>query len=185
MTSSNSSGCGIHNGSGVPEREIKKMIGAPKPTRPVLAADHFLQNSTTKSARKFVLPETNSAPSLDDRDAAAGWMLSQRAAAARISGVDSVAIALLDVLSCLDELFICEAYEINGQVTRSSKPMRRSAVKPVCTTLPGWKEDITGITKFGDLPATAQQYVRDVEQLVGKPIELVSVGPRWAQTIRM
>ena len=106
---------------------------------------------------------------------------------ARISGVDSIVIALLDVLSGFDELFICEAYDINGSVTRDfpSRCEDLAAAKPVLRRVPGWKEDITGITKFSDLPASAQQYVNDVKQLVGKPVEMVSVGPDRSQTIRM
>ena len=96
-------------------------------------------------------------------------------------------IALLDVLSGFDELFICEAYDINGSVTRDfpSRCEDLAAAKPVLRRVPGWKEDITGITKFSDLPASAQQYVHNVKKLVGKPVEMVSVGPDRSQTIRM
>jgi adenylosuccinate synthase len=57
--------------------------------------------------------------------------------------------------------------------------------KPVLRRVPGWTEDITGITKFGDLPASAQQYCRAIEEIIGKPIEFVSVGPDRCQTIRI
>lgn len=106
---------------------------------------------------------------------------------ARISGVDSITIALLDVLSGFDEVSVCEAYDINGHITNSlpSSCDDLAAAKPVLRTLPGWKEDITGVTEFADLPVNAQQYCRTIEQIIGRPVEFVSVGPDRVQTIRL
>jgi len=60
-----------------------------------------------------------------------------------------------------------------------------AAAKPVLRRVPGWKEDITGITEFSKLPESAQRYCRAIEEIVQKPIEFVSVGPDRSQTIRM
>ncbi|HBC61847.1 MAG TPA: adenylosuccinate synthase, partial [Planctomycetaceae bacterium] len=49
----------------------------------------------------------------------------------------------------------------------------------------GWKEDITGITDFAALPQNAQQYCRTIEQIIGRPVEFISVGPDRVQTIRL
>ncbi|MCA9059743.1 MAG: adenylosuccinate synthetase, partial [Planctomycetaceae bacterium] len=86
-----------------------------------------------------------------------------------------------------DELFICEAYDINGRVTRDlpSRCDDLAAAKPVLRKVPGWSEDITGVTSFSDLPGAAQEYVHTVGQLVGRPVEIVSVGPDRSQTILM
>ena len=104
---------------------------------------------------------------------------------ARISGVDSVAIALLDVLSGFEELFICEAYDVNGNVTRDmpSRCADLAIAKPVLRKIEGWSEDITGVRHFKDLPATAQQYVQTVSELIGRPVSIVSVGPDREQTM--
>ncbi len=104
---------------------------------------------------------------------------------ARISGVDSIAIALLDVLSGHDELYVCEAYEINGKITRDmpSRATDFAAARPVLRRLEGWKEDISGITDFSALPKTAQAYVHTVSELVGRSVDIVSVGPDRSQTI--
>ena len=92
---------------------------------------------------------------------------------------------LLDVLSGLDELKICTAYELDGkQITRFPShvdDLRRA--KPVYETLPGWKEEITDCRSYADLPANAQAYLRRISELVGQPIEMVSVGPERDQTI--
>ena len=105
----------------------------------------------------------------------------------RLSGVDSIAIMLLDVLSGFEELKICTAYKINGEQTNCFPShvddLRRAA--PVYETLPGWQEELTGCRKFDKLPTAAQSYLRRVSELVQRPIELVSVGPERDQTIVM
>jgi adenylosuccinate synthase len=92
---------------------------------------------------------------------------------------------LLDVLSGLGELKICVAYELDGkQVTRFPShvdDIRR--VVPVYEALPGWKEEVTGCRGFSELPANAQSYLGQISELVGRPIEMVSVGPERDQTI--
>ena len=104
---------------------------------------------------------------------------------ARISGVDSITIALLDVLTGLDELNICEAYDINGTITRDmpSRCEDLAAAKPVLRKIEGWAEDITGVKNFGDLPAAAQEYVKAAGELIGRKVSIVSVGPDREQTI--
>ena len=90
---------------------------------------------------------------------------------ARLSGVDSICVMLLDVLSGLDELKICTAYEIDGE--RSNRfpshvdDLRR--VKPVYETLPGWQEDITGVPQAGrTCRRTPASYLDRVSELVGR-----------------
>ncbi|MBL8818354.1 MAG: adenylosuccinate synthase [Planctomyces sp.] len=185
VTSSNSSGCGIHNGSGIPERAIQRMIGVAKAYTTRVGGGPFpteLLNETGEQIRKA----GNEYGTVTGRPRRCGWLDTVATRySARISGVDSIAIALLDVLSGHDELFICEAYEINGQRTRNM-PSRASdfaAAKPVLRRIDGWKEDISGITRFEDLPKAAQMYVHAVSELVGRPVDLVSVGPDRSQTI--
>jgi adenylosuccinate synthase len=103
----------------------------------------------------------------------------------RLSGVDEIAVMLLDVLSGLDELNICTAYEIDGQ--QSSRfpshvdDLRRA--KPIYEALPGWKEEITTCRAYDELPANAKAYLRRISELVGRPVGMVSVGPERDQTI--
>ena len=187
VTSSNSSGCGIHSGSGVPEREIRKMIGVAKAYTTRVGGGPFPSELDNEIGNRIRIAG-NEFGTVTGRPRRCGWLDAVATRySARISGVDSIVIALLDVLSGFDELFICEAYDINGRVTRDfpSRCEDLAAAKPVLRRVPGWKEDITGITSFADLPENAQQYVNDVKKLVGKPVEMVSVGPDRAQTILM
>jgi len=104
---------------------------------------------------------------------------------ARLGGVDGLCIMLMDVLSGLDELHICTAYEIDGQQTNvfpsHVDDLRR--VKPIYETVSGWKEEIDGAQSYDDLPAAAHAYLDRIAELVGCPVDVVSVGPGRAQTI--
>jgi adenylosuccinate synthase len=103
----------------------------------------------------------------------------------RLSGVDGISLMMMDVLSKLPEVKICVAYELDGQrIDRfpcHADDLRR--VKPIYETIPGWQTDVTGVRKISDLPAGARGYIDRVSQLVGKPVEIVSVGPDRAQTM--
>ncbi|HCS54223.1 MAG TPA: adenylosuccinate synthase, partial [Planctomycetaceae bacterium] len=80
---------------------------------------------------------------------------------------------------------ICEAYEINGKRTETfpSQIDDLAAAKPIYRTLKGWQTDICGVRSMSDLPPEAMEYVKVVSDLVGVPVEIVSVGPDREQTI--
>ncbi|MBX3440440.1 MAG: adenylosuccinate synthetase, partial [Planctomycetaceae bacterium] len=104
---------------------------------------------------------------------------------ARISGVDSLAVMLLDVLSKLDELKICEAYDIEGERSTDfpSHALDLAKAKPVYRTLPGWKQDITRVRNLVDLPKAARAYLDVIAELLQFPVHIVSVGPDREQTM--
>lgn len=185
VTSSNSSGCGIHSGSGIPERAIDTMIGVAKAYTTRVGGGPFPTELDDEIGQK-IRDNGNEYGTVTGRPRRCGWLDTVATRySARISGVDSVTIALLDVLSGFDELNICEAYDINGTVTRDlpSRCEDLAAAKPVLRPIAGWKEDITGIRKFEDLPENAQAYVKAAEELIGRPVSIVSVGPDREQTI--
>ena len=93
-------------------------------------------------------------------------------------GTTEVAFTVLDPLGYLDEIPVCVGYEIDGEVTtRFPSTAKLEKAKPVLKKLPGWKCDITGIRNFEDLPAEAQNYVDEIEKMIGFPITYVSNGP--------
>jgi len=104
---------------------------------------------------------------------------------ARLNGVNSVALTRLDVLSQFDSVKVCVAYELDGErvTTLPAALPHQFAVKPVYEELPGWRTDVSGVRSLGDLPAAARQFVRRVEQLIGAPIDMISVGPERSQVI--
>jgi adenylosuccinate synthase len=95
----------------------------------------------------------------------------------KVQGADVIALTKLDVLSYLDRIPVCVAYEIDGvRCTQFPFGDRLKKAKPVYEYLEGFKTDISGCRKPGDLPETAVRYIRLIEKAVGCPIDYVSVG---------
>lgn len=95
----------------------------------------------------------------------------------RLQGTTEVAFTVLDVLGYLDEIPVCVAYEIDGEVTTDFPVMAKlERAKPVLKTLPGWKCDIRGIKKYDDLPENCRNYIEFVEGQIGYPIRMISNG---------
>ena len=104
---------------------------------------------------------------------------------ARINGVTAIALTRLDVLDRLPAIKVCTAYQLDGERTHSL-PASGAALfraSPVYEERPGWNEDTSGVRRFEDLPENARAYVRRIEELLGAPVHLVSVGPEREQAI--
>ncbi len=185
VTSSNSSGGGLHTGSGVPERAIDRIIGVVKAYTTRVGGGPFPTELDDEIGQR--IRETgHEYGTVTGRPRRCGWFDAVAAGyAARVSGVDCLAIMLLDVLSVLDELCICEAYEIDGcRTTRFPSHVEElSKAKPIYRTLPGWRSDIHHTRRIEDLPSQARRYIDTIAELVGFPVMLVSVGPDREQTI--
>jgi len=96
-----------------------------------------------------------------------------------------LAMTLLDVLDALEDIRVCVAYEYRGERLEhfpADLNVLREC-KPVYAELSGWKEDTTEVKDVTDLPAEAQAYLVFLEEQVGCPIQIVSVGPRRDQTM--
>ena len=103
----------------------------------------------------------------------------------QINGVTGVCITKLDVLDGLPELKICTGYRLNGKIV-DLLPMGAdevAACEPILETLPGWSETTYGATSFDQLPATAQAYLKRIEELCEVDIDIVSTGPERDETI--
>jgi adenylosuccinate synthase len=104
---------------------------------------------------------------------------------ARINGIQALAIMKLDVLSGLSEVRLCVGYKYADEV-RKHFPAELDVLndcEPIYETMPGWSEDITGVTSMEALPKNAQAYLQRITEVTGVPIALVSVGPGREQTI--
>ena len=101
------------------------------------------------------------------------------------NGITGIALTKLDVLDGLEELKICVGYMLDGEQI-DHLPASQGAqarVEPVYITLEGWKESTVGARKWADLPAQAIKYVRQVEELIGAPVALLSTSPERDDTI--
>jgi adenylosuccinate synthase len=105
--------------------------------------------------------------------------------ATRINGITDLFVTKLDVLSSLDKIPVCVAYDVDGE-RLDDIPMTQTDfhhARPVYEYLDGWAEDISGARTFADLPAAAQSYIRTIEEISGSKVSAIGVGPRRDQTI--
>lgn len=105
--------------------------------------------------------------------------------AIRVSGIQYLSVMLFDVLSDIPELKICYAYELDGKTINyiPSTLSEYERCKPLYITMPTWKEDITHVTSFDELPENAKNYLKKIEELTHRTIAIFSVGPDREQTI--
>ena len=105
--------------------------------------------------------------------------------AVRINGLDCLAITKLDVLDALEEIKVCIAYEIDGQVVRHFPTNARAfaRAKPIYETLPGWGKDTSNCKTLADLPPAAKNYLTFLADLMEIPIAIISLGANRGQTI--
>jgi adenylosuccinate synthase len=107
--------------------------------------------------------------------------------ATRVNGITDYFLTKLDVLSGLDQVPVCVAYEVDG-VRHDEIPVTQTEFHhalPVYEFFGGWAEDVSTARAFGELPPNAQDYVAAVEKLIGAPVSAVGVGPRRDQTLRL
>jgi adenylosuccinate synthase len=182
VTSSNCSGLGVYTGAGVPPQMVQNFLGVIKAYNTRVGGGPF-PTEQDNDIGNYIRERGHEYGTTTGRPRRCGWF---DAVAARYSvdlcGVNSLAITLLDVLSGLDHLNICTAYKYRG----SRLPYFRAdmdvlaEVEPIFETLPGWRGNISGCRNFAELPPEAQQYVKRIEQLLGAPINMISVGPERA-----
>ncbi|QEL18442.1 adenylosuccinate synthase [Limnoglobus roseus] len=188
VTSSSSLPSGIWGGSGVPSRDVTRIIG-------------ILKAYTTRVGRGPFPTELDDGPNgignrirtigrefgtVTGRPRRVGWFDAVAARyTSKLAGVDEVSVMLLDVLSGLTELKICTHYELDGERISHfpSDAFQLERCKPILETVPAWSEDITKVRKLSDLPAAARKYVDRIGELMGKKVSFVSIGPDRDQTI--
>ena len=105
--------------------------------------------------------------------------------AAALNGATELAITKLDVLDTLDRVRVCVGYRLDGEVLDypPGNLDLLDRVEPVYEEMPGWKQEINSIRCYDELPANCRAYLERLEELVGVPIRLVSVGPEREETI--
>lgn len=171
-------------GSSIPPYKITRVLGIMKSYSTCVGEGPFVTEIFDKTA-ELIREKGKEYGASTGRPRRIGWF---DAVASRygciVSSATEVAITLLDVLSGFDELKICVSYDIGGSKTEDFPTTQYlETAKPVYITMPGWKENITSITRFNDLPENAKNYVLKIEELVKTKIKYVSVGPERNQLI--
>ena len=104
---------------------------------------------------------------------------------AEVQNTTEIALTKLDILSYMDRIPVCTAYMVDGEKTEKFPfPDSLDTAKPCYEYLDGWKCDISGVRRWEDLPAQAQEYVRFIEDKVKCPVTYISVGPERDSIIR-
>jgi adenylosuccinate synthase len=185
VTSSHPVAGGACIGTGVGPRAIDTVIGVCKAYTTRVGRGSFpteLLDETGEQIRE----KGQEYGTTTGRPRRIGWLdLVALRHAVRVNGFDVLALMLLDVLSGQRSLRICTAYRMSGAV-HEEMPADEDAyaqAEPIYEELPGWAEEIDQVQQFAALPPNAQRYVRRLEELLGLPIGLVSVGRRREQTI--
>ncbi|MBS1169504.1 MAG: adenylosuccinate synthetase [Burkholderiaceae bacterium] len=103
----------------------------------------------------------------------------------QINGVSGICLTKLDVLDGIETIKLCTGYKLNGKEIDIFPVGAEDAARcePIYEEMPGWKDSTLGAKSFDALPATAQAYIRRVEQLIGVPIDMVSTGPDREETL--
>jgi len=185
VTSSNATSGGACTGSGIPPTRMDRVIGivkayttrvgeGPFPTELHDDMGAFLQKTGAEYGVTTGRPRR------------CGWFDAVIARyAARVNGVTDFVLTKLDVLTGLEQVPVCVAYDVDG-VRHDEMPVNQTDFHhavPIYDYLPGWWEDISQARSFEDLPANAQAYVRTVEEMSGARISVVGVGPARDETV--
>jgi adenylosuccinate synthase len=185
VTSSSTCAGGACTGTGASPRDIHEIIGISKAYVTRVGSGPFpteLLDETGEQLRKA----GNEFGSTTGRPRRCGWFDAVVLKyAVRMNGLTGVAITKLDVLDDFDSIRICTGYTYQGQPVAeipASLEVFAQCV-PVYEEMPGWKSVISGARTFAELPANAQAYIRRLEELIGCPVVIVSVGPRRDETI--
>jgi len=185
VTSSSPVAGGACTGAGVGPKRIDRVLGIAKAYITRVGSGPF-PTELHEDIRRHLIEVGAEYGTTTGRERRPGWFdgLICRYAV-QVSGITDLAITKLDVLSKLDTVKVCVAYEHEGkrynQLPCHQTPFHHA--KPIYEELPGWHEEITGCRRFEDLPKNAQDYIVFLEDLAEVPVSIIAVGPEREQTI--
>jgi adenylosuccinate synthase len=185
VTSSSATAGGACTGSGIPPMRLDQVIGIVKAYTTRVGEGPF-PTELSDDAGEHLRKTGAEYGTTTGRPRRCGWYDAVIARyAARVNGVTDFVLTKLDVLTGLEKVPVCVAYDVNG-VRHDEMPVNQSDFHhavPIYEELPGWWEDISQARTFDDLPANARAYVRAVEAMSGARISAVGVGPERDSTV--
>lgn len=185
VTSSSAIAGGASTGVGIGPTRIRRVVGLTKAYCTRVGEGPFpteLHDAIGERIRKA----GGEFGSVTGRPRRTGWVdLPALRFAARVNGLDGLALTKLDVLTGLDEVRACVAYDTPSGRTREFPIDALDTARPVYEAFPGWREELGAARTIEALPEAARTYVRFLEREVGVPVDLLSVGPRRDETISL
>ncbi|MCD6365449.1 MAG: adenylosuccinate synthetase, partial [Planctomycetes bacterium] len=183
VTSSSVTAGGVPAGSGVAPGDVGEVVGLIKAYTTRVGAGPFATEQDNATG-EYLRRRGHEYGTTTGRPRRCGWFDAFAVKyAADISGVDEFALSLLDVLSGLDEIKVCTGYRVAGKDMESFDPTAMSKVECVYRSFQGWTGEIDTCERFADLPDAAQAYVIGLEELLGRPVGVIGVGPGREQSI--
>ncbi|OWY21631.1 adenylosuccinate synthase [Sphingobacteriales bacterium UPWRP_1] len=184
VTSSNTITAGVCSGLGIAAATIGEVIGITKAYCTRVGSGPFpteLLNETGEHIRQA----GGEFGATTGRPRRCGWIdLPALRYAVMLNGVTQLVMTKADVLSALPQIAACVAYEVNGSETPNLPyDLDRQPVEPVLKQFECWQQDLAHCTGYDDLPASLQNYIAFIEQYLGVPITIVSVGPGREQLV--
>jgi adenylosuccinate synthase len=185
VTSSSCSALGLYTGAGVPPQTVQNFFGIMKAYSTRVGGGPF-PTEQDNDIGNYIRERGNEYGTTTRRPRRCGWFDAMAVKySVDLNGITAVAMTLIDVLSGLDHVNICTGYKFRGQRLEFFRADMDTLaeVEPIYETLPGWRGNISACRHFEELPREAQQYVKRIEQLIGAPIKMVSVGAERNATI--
>jgi adenylosuccinate synthase len=185
VTSSNPVAGGACTGGGIGPLQVDEVIGVVKAYSTRVGSGPY-PTELDDATGKGIAERGHEFGTVTGRPRRIGWFdaVPLRYAVA-VNSVSSIMLNKIDILSGIDTLCVCVAYEIDGKrvETWPSSGEALSRAKPIYAQFPGWSESIAAVRSLADLPENARRYVTAIEEYARVPIVLVSVGPERTQTI--
>lgn len=184
VTSSNTTCAGACTGLGVAPNRIKNVYGIFKAYCTRVGSGPF-PTELFDATGETIQAQGHEFGATTGRPRRCGWLdLPALKYAIDVNGVTELMMMKADVLSGIGNLKVCTAYRYNGEVIdHLPYKLEEHLIEPIFTEVPGWEEDLTSMTSEDEFPASFKSYIKFIEDEVGVPITLVSVGPDRAQTI--
>ncbi|MBI2220028.1 MAG: adenylosuccinate synthase [Acidobacteria bacterium] len=185
VTSSNATAGGVCTGLGVGPRTIQGVLGVAK-AYTTRVGEGPLVSELHGEAGERLRQKGGEFGAVTGRPRRCGWFDAVAVRyAARINGLDALAITKMDVLDGMDEIPICTAYRHRGRIVQEfpGDIAQLSACEPVYETMPGWSQPTRGVRSFDALPAEARNYLARLEEVSGIPAAIVSTGSEREDTI--
>lgn len=185
VTSSNSDVCGLPSGTGLPPKAVNKVIGIAK-AYTTRVGDGPFPTEMWNSLGDTIRERGREFGSTTGRPRRCGWFDAVSVKyACTINGVDELALTKLDILSGLAEINIAISYRINGKIFNKipADTTLLDNCKPTFKSFRGWKQDISSVKKFGDLPANTRKFVSYIEHYLDTPVTMISIGKERGQIL--
>jgi adenylosuccinate synthase len=185
VTSSVCTSASVAAGLAIPPRALDASLVVLKAYSTRVGSGPF-PTELSDSTGEFLRQRGNEYGTSTGRPRRTGWFDAVVArTAVELSGAEAVAITKLDVLDDLAAIPVCVGYKLDGKPVTDVPALVEDTQRlaPVYETLPGWKTRTTAVTRYEDLPAAAQRYVRFIEELAAAPAVFISTGPRREETI--